>query len=403
MKLNLISFGAFLLIFISLNSCNHFKSDYKSSARDAYNDSVSKSWKLEKLNEKKPLVIQNDFVTVVPIQNPAVLNRKNENDYYDSLIKAKKINIKDERSLIKLFDEIEKIKIGPIVKKNAIKYGVLKNNQAVIYEDSKFNDCFEKGYWIALSNDYGKNWKQYYTGLTVNKNYYFKSNSKISLWKDSNTLQIDAVIVKKTADRVIMLSPEKFATVKDSIAIELDISKIIKDSDNDGLMDIVEDRMLLNPNKPDTDGDGIIDSKDKNPRFKSEKTAKSILYEVLMGDYKFENPNLYQIDLNNLPKNKYPNSNRKDAISIFVTDDDDIKGLDLKEETLIVMTSKEYEKYKLKYPFSFKTQDYSKMFICDGEDNVYIIEQSSCSSGTNYLVKKNDTGWEVSFFGGYTI
>jgi hypothetical protein len=403
MKLNLISFGVFLLIFISLSSCIHSKVDYKSSALDAYNDSVSKSWKLEKLNGKKPLEIQNDFLNIISVNNPAILNRDFRRDFEDSLIKARKIDLRNSKEMEKLWNEMHKDKIGPIDKYDAIKYGNLKNNQAVIYTDNKFNGCFEDGYWIALSNDNGKNWKRYYTGLTVNKNYYFKSNSKIPLWKNSNTIQVEAAKVKKISNRVIMLSPEKFVTIKDSIAIELDISKIIKDSDNDGLMDIVEDRMLLNPNKPDTDGDGIIDSKDKNPRFKSEKTAKSILYEVLMGDYKFENPNLYQIDLNNLPKNKYPNSNRKDAISIFVTDDDDIKGIDLKEETLIVMTSKEYEKYKLIYPFSFRTQDYSKMFICDGEDNVYIIEQSSCSSGTNYLVKKNDTGWEVSFFGGYTI
>jgi hypothetical protein len=300
---------------------------------------------------------------------------------------------------------MHKDKIGAIDKYDAIKYGNLKNNQAVIYTDNKFNGCFEDGYWIALSSDNGKNWNRYYTGLIVNKNYYFKSNSKIPLWKNSNTIQVEAAKVKKISNRVIMLSPEKFATVKDSIAIEFDISKIIKDSDNDGLTDIVEDRMFLNPNKPDTDGDGIIDSKDKNPRFKSEKTAKSILYEVLMESHLYYEKDSYQIDLLNLPsikKNNFDNE-RRDLISIFVTEDKEILGLELKNEILIVMSSKEYEKYKLKYPFSFNTQDFSKMFICDGENNVYIIEHSSCNSGTNYLVKKNDTGWEVSFFGGYTI
>lgn len=386
-----------------MSSCNHSKVDYKSSALDAYNDSVSKSWKLEKLNGKKPLEIQKDFLNIISVKNPAILNRDFRRDFEDSLIKARKTDIRNSKEMEKLWNEVHKDKIGPIDKYDAIKYGNLKDNQAVIYTDNKFNGCFENGYWIALSNDNGKNWKQYYTGLTVNKNYYFKSNSKIPLWKNSNTIQVEVAKVKKISDRVIMLSPEKFATVKDSIAIELDISKITKDSDSDGLTDIVENIMLLNPQNPDTDGDGITDAKDKNPRFKSKKTAKSILYEVLMGGFKFENPNSYQIDLGNLPKNKYPNSNRKGAISIFVTDDDDIKGLDLKEEILIVMTSKEYKKYKVKFPFSFSKRNFSKMFICDDEDDVYIIQESSCMSGRNYLVKKNDKGWEVSFFGGYII
>jgi hypothetical protein len=405
MKLNLISLGLFLLIFINLSSCNHSKVDYKSSALDAYNDSVSKSWKLEKLNGKKPLEIQNDFLNIISVKNPAILNRDFRRDFEDSLIKARRIDLSNSKEMEKLWNEVHKDKIGPIDKYDAIKYGNLKDNQAVIYTDNKFNGCFEDGYWIALSNDNGKNWKRYYTGLIVNKNYYFKSNSKIPLWKNSNTIHVEAAKVKKISDRVIMLSPEKFAMVKDSIAIELNIVKITKDSDSDGLTDIVEDIMLLNPNNPDTDGDRISDAKDKNPRFKSKKTAKSILYEVLMESHLYFDTDSYQINFSNLPKikNNIFNKERKNLISIFVTDDKEVLGLELKNETLIIMSSKEYEKYKLKYPFSFSKRDYSKMFLCDGENSVYIIQKFSCSSGTNYLIKKNDTGWEVSFFGGYTI
>ncbi len=406
MKFNVNLFGGCLLAFMSLSSCNHFKSDFKSSALDAYNDSVSKSWRLKELIKNNELdEVKDHFLNIVSVKNPAMLKRVFRRTFEDSLIKARKIDVRNSKEMEKLWNEVHKDKIGSIDKYDAVKYGNLKSSQAVIYEDSKFNDCFEAGYWIALSNDFGKNWKKYYTGLTVNKNYYFKSNSKIQLWKDLKTLQIEAVIVKKISDRVIMLSPEKFATVKDSIAIELDISKIIKDSDNDGLTDIVEDRMFLNPNNPDTDGDGIIDSKDKNPRFKNKKTAKSILYEVLMESHLYFDKNQYQINFSNLPqiRNNIFNKERRDLISIFVSDDKEVLGLELKNETLIVMSSKEYEKYKLKYPFSFSTRYYSKMFLCDGEDDVYLIEESSCSSGSTYLIKKNDEGWEVSFFGGYNI
>jgi len=383
--------------FILLISCNHSKTDYKSSALDAYNDSVSKGWKLEKLNNLKPVEVKNDFITIVTLQSPAILDIKNENDYYDSVIKAKKINVQNERSFIKFMDEIEKTKIGPIVERDIIKYGNLKKNVAIIYVDGKYNDCFEKGYWIALSNDNGKNWEQYYTGLTVNKNYYFKSNSKIPLWKNSNTIQVEVAKVKTISERILPGKSEEFGVVRDSLAIQFDLSKITLDSDNDGFTNIVEEKMLLNSNNPDTDGDGIIDSKDKNPRFKSKKTAKSILYEALMDKYVFENNSDYLIDLSKLPKKRNYSSKSTNSISIFVTDDNDIKGLELDNETLVVMSSKEYKVHKQNYPFSFGIKDISKMFLCNNEKDIYMVSESRCMSGNTFIIKKNVKGWIVSF------
>jgi hypothetical protein len=41
--------------------------------------------------------------------------------------------------------------------------------------------------------------------------------------------------------------------------------QLTKDSDNDGWTDLIEQRLGTNPNNPDSDGDGCIDSEDKNP------------------------------------------------------------------------------------------------------------------------------------------
>lgn len=393
------------MAFISLNSCNYVSSDYKSSALDAYNGSVSKSWKLKRLKNTKQQEVQDVSFNIVSVKNPAILNRDFRRNYVDSQIKVRNIDVMNSKEVEKLRKELNEDKMGSIDNYFAIKNGSFKNNQAVIYEDDKFNSCFESGYWIELSDDYGRNWKRYYTGITVNKKYYFKCNSKIPLWKSSKVLQIEAVKVKKISDRILLTKAEEYVTIRDSIAIELNISKIIKDSDNDGLTDIVEERMLLNPYNPDTDDDGVKDAKDKNPRFKSNETAKSILYEALMGKYSFKDNTNYQIDLFNLPKikkNRFHNTDRE-LISIFVTNDKELLGLELEKETLIVMSSKEYEKYRLKYPFLFNTRDYSKMFICDGEEDVYFIKESSCSSESTYLIKKNEKGWEVSFYGGIVI
>jgi hypothetical protein len=314
---------------------------------DTYNDSISKSWKLKEMKNEKATEFQLDYVTIVSVKKPTILNRDFRTNFVDSLIKARKIDLRDTKRMERLWKE----KVGPIDKFDAVKYETFNNNKAAIFTDNIFNGCYESEYWIVLSTDNGKSWKKYFTGLTVNKNYYFKNNSKIPLWKNSHILQIEAVKVKKISDRILPIKMEEFQTIRDSIAILLDLSKITLDSDHDGLTDIVEDRMLLNPINPDTDSDGIIDSKDKNPRFKTIKSSKSILYEILMKSYLYYDNDNYQIDLSNLPKIKKNNcdNGRHDLISIFVTDDKEIQGLELKNESLIVMSSKEYEKYRLKY------------------------------------------------------
>ena len=86
-------YALFLVFLINLISCNHIESDYKSAARDSYFDSISKRWKLEKLKNEVAVEIQDDFITIVPLKNPTEFIRNNENDYFDSLAKAKNINI----------------------------------------------------------------------------------------------------------------------------------------------------------------------------------------------------------------------------------------------------------------------------------------------------------------------
>jgi hypothetical protein len=50
------------------------------------------------------------------------------------------------------------------------------------------------------------------------------------------------------------------------------VSDITRDSDNDGLTDIEEERLGLDPHNPDTDGDGIKDGEDICPNL-SQKTT----------------------------------------------------------------------------------------------------------------------------------
>lgn len=56
-------------------------------------------------------------------------------------------------------------------------------------------------------------------------------------------------------------------------AIPLSLAELRKDSDRDGLPDLIETRLGLNPFNADTDGDGVPDGKDANPLASSKQTS----------------------------------------------------------------------------------------------------------------------------------
>jgi len=65
--------------------------------------------------------------------------------------------------------------------------------------------------------------------------------------------------------------------------ITLSLADLRKDSDGDGLTDVVETRLGLDPHKADTNGDGVTDSKDPNPLtppIKSQTDRNRILQTI---------------------------------------------------------------------------------------------------------------------------
>jgi hypothetical protein len=53
--------------------------------------------------------------------------------------------------------------------------------------------------------------------------------------------------------------------------IEIRLSEVLADQDNDGWTDVEEQRLGLNPQRADTDGDGLADGEDPCPAFASPK------------------------------------------------------------------------------------------------------------------------------------
>lgn len=393
-----------LLIFTFFNSYSQFERKYRSKESDAYYDSIIKTRKSE---EFAPVSIEAakripfDHLKIIKVDKPAVYNPNQVyTPYYDSVMKSL-----EGKMEFQVFDSILQLmqneKIGIIPAMSVIKHEKAGDNWAIIYADMKYDDFVYGGigYWIALSHDNGNTWKKYYTGLSENYYYFFKRNSIIPLWKDSVTLQIESAVVRQTS-RVSHPLPASFETVQDSIAVLIDIRKINQDTDNDGLTDIEEDKMMLNPDNPDTDSDGIIDCKDKNPRFKSTRTDKSLIYEVLVNNYPTNEKGEWEIDLMNPPTFEKSKADTLfpyfESVNLFVTDDKELQQLNLYEDTMIIMTGKEYEEYKLRYPSHFIKSSYTRMFKCDWKKKTYIIDSSHLTSSTTYAVERTSKGWKIS-------
>ncbi len=299
--------------------------------------------------------------------------------------------------------------IAEIPKNLIIKTGKLDNMYAILYTVDLYTNSSQ--YYLKISQDYGKTWKNYFTGLTENNNYYFKINSRYPLWKDKNTLQIEGSIRRITQLRYPLEMPV-YETIEDNSLISLHLNEIIKDSDGDGINDIKENRILFtNPYAKDTDGDGINDAEDYNPRYKNlnndfTKLLQGILYvyypfvessepgheEFNIPLATFDEDFKKQKEETPVPKNSFISSLR---YKIIVTDDENLKRILPLNEKVIFLSPKEYEVYKSYNHIDTSEAYYSQLFQCDDLPYTYILWVDGTMTGYTYLIKRTAEGWNV--------
>lgn len=318
----------------------------------------------------------------------------------------------------KIRDSIERLeyskKFGDIPKPVIIKTGKLHDAIAILYHTRNF---YHPKYYLRISYDEGKSWKNYYTGLEKNANYLFKTNSKYPLWKDKNNIQIEADIVRMIEEPLFPSNPiPTYETIKNNALITLNLKEIIKDSDDDGINDLEEKFVYFtNPLSADTDKDGIMDFDDENPRYKNLNNDFTRLAEILrFGDYPLlTNNSTVQMDefttdlktvhediQTQVEKQKSEFKPRERSLldllefKVIVTDDENIRRMDTYGEKTIFLTSEEYSNY-LKYNYGINYCNYSKIFKCDDQKDTYILTFDGLIIGETYIFIKIPEGWIV--------
>ena len=128
-----------------------------------------------------------------------------------------------------------------------------------------------------MSDDGGKTWKRpLYTGLAERYPYVIKRSSRLSLWK-RDTLQVE-VEIRELDVSSITYPPIALRSKRQeqNLYLEIPLSELSKDSDADSIPDIEEEHLLLDPNNPDTDGDGITDGLDAMPNVARSSTVQPL-------------------------------------------------------------------------------------------------------------------------------
>lgn len=284
----------FLIVFNTAQSqrssackCNLLRK-YEDSVRASYltSEKLIKNTKLK----SNALNKRFSFINVETVRDPASIG-----GVVDSLeLEYKKAILNQVPDSLfgfyKIKDSISKIafqrKYYEIPKPLIVKTGKIGKKIGILYV---LKSSFNPAYYLKISNDEGNTWKNYFTGLYDENNYIFKSNSNFQLWRDENHIQIEANIVRMTEPLTLPGGGPVYETVKNNALVVINLKEILKDSDNDGWNDLDEKmNYFTNPYSKDSDGDGISDSEDFNPKYASVENDFTKIFEaIIYGNYTF--------------------------------------------------------------------------------------------------------------------
>lgn len=293
-------------------------------------------------------------------------------------------------------DKFQKLKrIGKIEMSQILKHEKKDQIEAFVYLSNKYESFNpgESGIWVAFSTDKGETWEYMYTGIVQKQPLYLKWYSKIPLIKSDTELQIESCLLRQSSDLIHPGRGPSYELVKDGHCLTLDLKTLRRDSDNDGLTDIVETKLYTNRQSNDTDGDRIPDNIDLNPRYAVERTEKTIIFESLLNKILVDNFSDSTTSTFEEPAINYATDSTETYM--IITDDPDIQSIQLKSARIIILSKKEYKKHERKFRDELESISISPLFKVDNETDTYIVSIGQGYSSWEYIVKKTNNGWQL--------
>lgn len=289
--------------------------------------------------------------------------------------------------------------VGKIDKYQILKQEKKGNVKAFVYNHWKFENRFfgEMGIWVAYSDDNGETWSYYYTGIVQKQPLYVKWYSSYSLINEQGDLQIEACLFRQMSNFMHPGPGPSYQLVKDGLLLTLDLETLRKDSDGDGLTDIVEAKFRTDPKNADTDGDGVPDNLDLNPRFALQRTEKTLVYEAVMNADGEELCNWDDEDcvvpFSQTLELHYATDNTQTIL--IVTDDPALQNIQPTSSRVIILTEEEYENNPRYFRNDLNNMKFTPFFKVDGKEDTYLFSYDFNTGGVKYWVKKTDKGWKI--------
>ena len=289
--------------------------------------------------------------------------------------------------------------VGKIDKSFILKQEKKGNVEAFIYYDREYENFYfgESGIWVAYSDDNGETWSYYYTGIVQKQPLFVKWYSSHPLINEEGDLQIEACLLRQTSPFSHPVPTQSYQLAKDGLLLTLDLKTLRKDSDGDGLTDIVEAKFRTDPKNTDTDGDGIPDNLDLNPRFASQRTDKSVIYEAVLNEVQIpfwgedEEETILPIDAT--PETHYTVDTTETIL--IVTDDPALQNILPTSYRVIILTAEEFESNPRYFKNDLNKMYFTPLFKVDGKKDTYLFTYSFNTWGASYWVKKTNKGWVI--------
>jgi hypothetical protein len=123
---------------------------------------------------------------------------------------------------------------------------------------------------VHLSRDRGQTWeKPLYTGLPEYFPYKILETSSLPLWaKDRLHVEVEIRDIGRVGPVMMPSPPPVSPDLKTGLYLDIPLAELARDTDADGIPDITEERLLLDPNSADSDRDGVTDGIDPTPNLK---------------------------------------------------------------------------------------------------------------------------------------
>ena len=374
-----------------------FAQDYEYQSREE--DEYNKNYKykhFEPMTDDQIKHYKNDFFGFERIEDyTPYFDSLLFTPYYDSIVKMEWGSyMKGEEP------NFQKQCVGKIDKAYVLKHEKKGQIEAFVYEEPIYGSSLP-GIWVAYSTDSGLSWAYYYTGLLQKKPLFVKWYSNTPLINENGDLQMEACLFIQ--DRTIGpwgMEHFKLALASDGLLLTFDLQTLRRDSDSDGLTDIAEAKFHTDPNNPDTDGDGIPDNLDLNPRFSLPRTDKTIVFEAVLNEDErlpFTWGGAYElIPLDEITMPSYATDTTPTLM--IVSDDPNLLSIQPTRERIIFLTTEEYESEPRYFSYDLNGYRITPLFKADHLDDTFVFSTSSTKGSvweTGYYATRTKEGWDI--------